>query len=714
MSDKPLTMDLKQQISCLEDSLGKIAFTRRAVGENAKQASYNIRCAISRHLESVRRRETWLLEQVDVLEGAKEVRLAQQAQDLTARCATLQAYLACLDGNRMRNVTQKIEKAVQNLPPLELDPVETSHLSFQADVATLRDAIRQFGLVDSVEDACQVIFEGEEHHLCDEPCVEQTSPPPASQWLFRQETNDEMPSVQQLTFPPFQEGLDLDQWLSADQAPLHQYLQSDMEEDVDPSIEVLSLPRSSWSDITPFLPSHVSNLFLEVAASPRESWLKDEQDASLTTSYEAVEGFTTASDNMDNWLLKDSDEKNCGDACKCAVTTSYEIEELDRMQCTTTSPVSKYISEMTSDPHSWLKQDTTTDDRMMMVDDDDEKDVDDHEISVAQGITHLCKANETCKTFADCLCDENCCSSTKMSDAARSWLLAPKTPEVISEIKEAPILEYFSMVTKANQSDWLSVVEKVESSNIVFGEGSRFPPFEEDQSAQQWLSASSDSQIVSLNAQCPFRQHFNHVQSADTSEWVKSDSSEVAMETTSFKSPLSKPASNDFSSWLKNVDTNDAKVVNVIENNPWLLSQAPSVPKMETESETNWLVEYTPAQNAEESCKTDDLFKKLNSVEPVYSWSLATKVTTEVEVTEKVNDKPVPKSSELPECENIVEEGKWLLVDNSEASYKEKSLNKVLENNVKSKGEEEVDNVIAMKSKLALGEWLLNTQSNFY
>ena len=348
------------------------------------------------------------------------------------------------------------------------------------------------------------------------------------------------------------------------------------------------------------------------------------------------------------------------------------------MQCAT-DPMSKYLTQVSSDPQSWLQEQGS------------EKDVDERELAITQGINQLCKANETCKTFIDCLCEENCANKLvkmgSMSDTAKAWLMEPKNPDVVSDFQHAPIFEYFSLITNDKPSDWLVPVQAkgvpVEtnvSSDVLF------PPFGHTTTVNQWLLSYASVLPCPTTTQCPFFQNVVNMKSAEPLVWIKSPEESRDNPSADITSPVFSftTSSTDMRQWLLKGSDDVTPPPMTPKVNPWLLSTPDSAPSYSSE----------PAS-------TEQFFDYLNNVNTEYKWVLAGN-TEEA----KFNDKPLSKNCELPESNNK-EDGKWLLVVNKD--------------DIKEVDRDEIDSIVEnlkmqpglLKNKLALGEWRMSIQSNF-
>lgn len=95
------------------------------------QAKSEIHSAISRQLESLRSREVWLLQQVELIQETKEDVLRQQKDQLHQAIGGLHNYLTCTDQdqdgetNLDRSMTRNLERFASYLALIGRDGVTT-------------------------------------------------------------------------------------------------------------------------------------------------------------------------------------------------------------------------------------------------------------------------------------------------------------------------------------------------------------------------------------------------------------------------------------------------------------------------------------------------------------------------------------------------------------------------------------------------------------
>ncbi|XP_045213454.1 uncharacterized protein LOC123564155 [Mercenaria mercenaria] len=385
MSFMPTTSeDLKlntmtENIATLQKALQRITDAKRQLGRNTTEAKSRIQCNISRQLESLRNREVWLLNQLDVVSSAKEEVLQQQSARLNQTLGVLQSAVQ-FPNNSSDNIVR--------LDLGDVHPEETPYVCFKSDPSSLRDAIMNYGRIDpnsappltspfmaagqsapslpkQFED-----YNDAEHHVLyktveeinrtktSEPCVQVNIPKLSGRiedWLLYPSGSTSVNSDPRFTFPQLSNNLS--DWLrapismttSSKPAPvvtslkqktltpvegistdasiktwLHKIKQSPHEEEEDDYdfVEEMSDTRTQCSLDT-----------LEQFSEDHEKWLHRADDFDIDTDPQVH--IQVMSQPMDKWLLKSSHME-------------YRCEEPAVID------MSRYLKKVTDELDQWL------------------------------------------------------------------------------------------------------------------------------------------------------------------------------------------------------------------------------------------------------------------------------------------------------------------------------------------------------------------------
>jgi len=137
----------EEKVASLQEVIKKLQTTKKFLHLNAVEVKASIHSNISRLLESMRNREVFLLHQVDVILEAKEERLRGQEDQLNQAIGRLSNCLSLLDGGTSLNT--ELNDILSRIDSHGKHPVESPHICFRADMAGLRQAVHEFGRVDS-------------------------------------------------------------------------------------------------------------------------------------------------------------------------------------------------------------------------------------------------------------------------------------------------------------------------------------------------------------------------------------------------------------------------------------------------------------------------------------------------------------------------------------------------------------------------------------
>lgn len=283
--------------------------------------------------------------------------------------------------------------------------------------------------------------------------------------------------------------------------------------------------------------------FRQMETSPTMQWLlSGETQTAASCPYQTLQYFKNASKDIKDWLLKlelkQKEEQMWSDPCQYSCggdpltghaaspttpTTPVDIESLDQLVCVKDS-VSRVFRELSQEvAERWLAARK-----------DDDCDVDEMEVEtegrqVSEGRAlggqqreeeeadhalrrKLCRANEVCASWSGCVSDERCCSQAPaalglglglggspaldMASPAGRWLLQPKSPAVVAELKESPLFEYFRLMPSWSVADWVVAP----SGDQCEEPGTVFPPFAASPAGlEAWLSPH-DSRLAAASA----------------------------------------------------------------------------------------------------------------------------------------------------------------------------------------------------------------------
>ena len=137
------------RIAQLEQAIKQIAATKRQLNQNAIEVKASVHSAISRQMESLRNREVWLLDQVDLLQQTKDDLLRRQEDRLQRSLGGLQGSLVYCQGDNViqhglgPGLKRKLSESLENLDDYDLIPEESAELLFNGNMASLRHAIHR-------------------------------------------------------------------------------------------------------------------------------------------------------------------------------------------------------------------------------------------------------------------------------------------------------------------------------------------------------------------------------------------------------------------------------------------------------------------------------------------------------------------------------------------------------------------------------------------